>query len=273
MIRIFNKLILSIFVSLCLIPNYGAADPYGIFVRNIERRPTLSLESNNVESITHTIACHDIRTGKMLDCRIKFATFLKEPYEGNCDECIVNNGGHTHNYDTYPFTQPKEFEDSTEYIVKNFVRRIPQVAGYIVEDILGIFPLYYRCISGCYTWNSWYERTNILVGIEGLQELEDPSANDHYVKNRNGEADHPEAFYGTPDTISTLKEIADKYYALTENENGPETPGRILSVNDMSLPRGGLFDIEADWVKPHKTHRRGTDVDINRAPHGQAEIL
>ena len=37
-----------------------------------------------------------------------------------------------------------------------------------------------------------------------------------------------------------------------------------ISLNDMSLPFGGLFDgVNANWQVPHITHRIGRSVDIN----------
>ncbi|MBI4654020.1 MAG: hypothetical protein HY752_03400 [Nitrospirae bacterium] len=41
-----------------------------------------------------------------------------------------------------------------------------------------------------------------------------------------------------------------------------------LGINDMSLVWGGLFDIGPPigffWSPPHKSHRKGTSVDIDR---------
>lgn len=39
-------------------------------------------------------------------------------------------------------------------------------------------------------------------------------------------------------------------------------PGQPMRINDISLERGGMFDIQADWNPPHDSHRSGTDVDI-----------
>jgi hypothetical protein len=39
--------------------------------------------------------------------------------------------------------------------------------------------------------------------------------------------------------------------------------GSRLGINDMSLPKGGLFDICSTWLPPHKMHRRGTSVDLD----------
>ncbi|MEK6542979.1 MAG: Ig-like domain-containing protein [Elusimicrobiota bacterium] len=40
-------------------------------------------------------------------------------------------------------------------------------------------------------------------------------------------------------------------------------PGHQLRINDMSLPNGGLFDMNGDWQRPHKFHRLGISCDIN----------
>ena len=61
-----------------------------------------------------------------------------------------------------------------------------------------------------------------------------------------------------------------------------EYPNEILSINDMSLPWGGVFDIENDWRKNttctnssgadslcgHSAHRWGQEVDIRRPQNG-----
>jgi hypothetical protein len=44
-------------------------------------------------------------------------------------------------------------------------------------------------------------------------------------------------------------------------------PGRKLSINDISLPMGGLFDIKGGWTKDHQTHRLGDAADFNLNPN------
>lgn len=36
----------------------------------------------------------------------------------------------------------------------------------------------------------------------------------------------------------------------------------VLRINDISLPYGGLFDINGTWKPPHNSHRTGEDVDV-----------
>lgn len=49
----------------------------------------------------------------------------------------------------------------------------------------------------------------------------------------------------------------------------PDTPGRVLASNDMSLAYGGKFDICSTWDSPHQFHDQGTAADIrgNAAPN------
>jgi hypothetical protein len=60
--------------------------------------------------------------------------------------------------------------------------------------------------------------------------------------------------YGTDYTISAIMSIAGLY---------KEEFQRRLLINDISLPYGGLFDINGDWQTPHKTHREGKNVDVD----------
>jgi hypothetical protein len=56
-----------------------------------------------------------------------------------------------------------------------------------------------------------------------------------------------------PAAKKALKLLADAFYAKF---------AKPLQVNDISLQWGGLFDINADWKVPHKTHRDGRSIDI-----------
>jgi len=52
-------------------------------------------------------------------------------------------------------------------------------------------------------------------------------------------------------------------------------PGKKLSLNDMSLPWGGVFDINGNWGPDHAWHRYGLDIDIrsfDRTPQEAASL-
>lgn len=97
--------------------------------------------------------------------------------------------------------------------------------------------------------------THAIVDV-GVPDLEPLAAvgNDHQVV-RGGTETHPDGTSGTADSTNTLLRIAAEYRRIS---------GSQLSVNDLSLPAGGLFDIGANWQAPHRSHRGGADADINR---------
>ena len=67
--------------------------------------------------------------------------------------------------------------------------------------------------------------------------------------------------YGTGYTLSAVYYAVGKYakdYVLNT------APDVYLAVIDMSLPSGGLFDINGDWDTPHDWHRVGRSVDFSK---------
>jgi len=74
------------------------------------------------------------------------------------------------------------------------------------------------------------------------------------------------AFALAPHALLGLQRLANAYRIVTVEERSDEgyTLGLILSVNDMSLPWGGKFDITGEWTGDHNSHRKGTSIDINK---------
>ena len=68
---------------------------------------------------------------------------------------------------------------------------------------------------------------------------------------------HPVNHYGKPASNAAINSLAAGYFAMN---GGIEK----LHVNDMSLVKGGLLDINHNWNRPHALHRAGEDVDIRR---------
>jgi hypothetical protein len=73
---------------------------------------------------------------------------------------------------------------------------------------------------------------------------------------------HPFNHFCQSDFCSTLVTLADSY-SLTWNV--------ILAYNDASLLKGGIFDINYNWIPPHAEHQDGREVDV-RANGGQWSI-
>jgi len=65
---------------------------------------------------------------------------------------------------------------------------------------------------------------------------------------------HPQNHFATSATNIALRSIAQEYRLQTKER---------LYFGDMSLPLGGLFDVNADWASPHVERRNGTCADIS----------
>ena len=99
----------------------------------------------------------------------------------------------------------------------------------------------------------------VWVGIKNLIPL---PTNNNYVLIPNRDTNHPDNHYMTYDAQNKLMQLADFYRARF-----PRNP--LLHINDASLERGGLFDIDSNWSylpKGHKAHRRGESTDIRANP-------
>jgi hypothetical protein len=112
------------------------------------------------------------------------------------------------------------------------IHPMPEVSGRLALDgqliapdnrLFCIFSPDYRVLPFHFTAD---------VRVPGLEPLP-LSGTDHEVV-RGGLATHPEGTSAAPQTIATLMKIAREYRTLT---------GSKLSVNDLSLPAGGVFDI------------------------------
>ncbi len=135
---------------------------------------------------------------------------------------------------------------------------MPEVSGNLAGESTLVLPRNWFCVSGCFTFNSWRYADTYDVGIRNLAAL--PDMPSEYSKLRGGLDTHPHAvgFTGTPLALQMLPLVAQNYFVLS---------GRLLSINDMSLIKGGLFDYKASekpWEPPHKSHREGKDADINQ---------
>lgn len=125
-----------------------------------------------------------------------------------------------------------------------------EIAGHYVIDTYYQFPQGYFCLypPDCHT------KTYLEVGITGMERLPDTGPTWEVV--RGGTANHPDANWLRNDAKQTLMMIAQIYYMKS---------GRLLSINDMSLPLGGMFDLDGQYSTNggHTSHRRGLDADIN----------
>lgn len=220
------------------------------------------------------IACIDVSNGHYTDCAFDIRiNGLVQP-----DTAVANNGGHspaTHSGTrpvgdlqiVFPTTGAKTqyVYGQTNYNYVNVVHDMPEVSGKI-ETIYnlhvppGWHTVYPESCNGDGT--SWCFNTTVDVGVvTDLLPLADPQTNPGlpYIRVRKP-LGHPDnvAYFGTINTLFLLNNIAISY----------QDAGYLLSVNDMSLPRGGLFDVYAKYLTPHSYHRTGQSVDINKDHNG-----
>ena len=95
--------------------------------------------------------------------------------------------------------------------------------------------------------------SHILVMVDNLVELEPGTG---YILDGDT-PEHPKNHYGIKEMNTALKELGSNWKTTCSTADD-------LSYNDMSLPWGGLFDINSDWKSPHRTHLRGINIDINK---------
>jgi hypothetical protein len=172
-------------------------------------------------------------------------------------------GGHEHDQTTHPFFYlippaaipitvtggTYQYQSSTLVSGNTFsmtaelIFSAPEVAGTIWERVdIGTPPGWY-CVWPCYTITDSLFHSTYFVGYEGFDQL-DPTATlngptDYIVARKpNPDPAHPNAnaTWGDAYTIVQLELMANDYRQITGNQ---------LSINDMSLPYGGVFDIDA----------------------------
>ncbi|MCW9026500.1 MAG: hypothetical protein OQJ77_04210 [Thiovulaceae bacterium] len=219
-------------------------------------------------------SCYSAHDGRPLDC-----PFVQMVYK--MDESYLapeNNGGHTgaeHNQEdrnlVYNGEHLEYFGDkdpspnvvmgSTKFIdaypVATVIHKLPMASGKFMEETYVSSPRGWTCTDYCYTRTSRRYLYTHSVGIRDLEKFPAENTESFYQRVRSADTNHDfeEAYYGLSSTNQILKAIAENYYYLSNKK---------LSINDMSLRKGGVFDIKGKWTKPHSTHRQGKDVDINR---------
>ncbi|HPN30194.1 MAG TPA: hypothetical protein PKY81_04490 [bacterium] len=66
---------------------------------------------------------------------------------------------------------------------------------------------------------------------------------------------HSNHFYGTPQTVNLMCDIADSYISVY--------PNTIFHITDGSLEWGGCNDFTKNWSGPHNGHRTGLNFDVD----------
>jgi len=155
------------------------------------------------------------------------------------------SGGHQHD-DTIRHTQHAGAAPATVASGNSFSFTAPALAGD------------HTITAQCADNSCGTDTGKVWVGIRGLVNI--PSSGFWNLYGDTGI--HPAGHYLTGDALGKLMDLALLYKQVYFPLNTP-----VLQLNDASLERGGLFDIDFEgrptfWAPPHAEHQRGVVIDI-----------
>lgn len=202
---------------------------------------TTSSVGAGVRTVNFFIACLTLRGEIIPNCDILFISHQARPF----------SGGHAHHDAARPkgeFTPTSGNTGPSGLLPVTYTA--PEVAGVIDAT-------FQSSLRGTIRPPSTF---TIGVRVPGLAEL--PPGENYVLVGSFGEpgvtSQHVSNHFGLPSFNRSLQQLADRYAA--------GFPGQRLEYNDMSLPLGGLFDVNNNWRPPHHSHRFGTDVDVRLVP-------
>ncbi len=106
----------------------------------------------------------------------------------------------------------------------------------------------------------------VHVKVPGLVQLADGANYDLVGLPRQ----HEGRFHGTPALVAALQALADSlasFAATIPSLPADKRPSGdfpvVFGINDMSLPEGGIFDLDGTWAPPHADHRVGIEADVD----------
>jgi len=170
------------------------------------------------------------------------STYIDSPY------------GHPHTNPVAPKLQTPTGEDLPDLLVSPFLSvNTPFVFYWRVHS-----PAYATRITRDATFSyacTGTSRLNADMIVPGLVAVK--AGTGYTLGGTTTEHPSPLNHYVTEDLHTQLTAIGQTWKA-TCSESDP------LIYNDMSLPRGGLFDITGQWKTSHKLHRFGNNADISK---------
>jgi hypothetical protein len=140
---------------------------------------------------------------------------------------------------------------------------------------------YYSGIAGDYKITAKDEqltevRASTTIAAE-VKDLQPATFDSNMVQGRGDTSDssaHPDGSYGIPATLSAFSNLANDFRKYQDLHNAAlvgcgkkKWPIEPLSVNDIALPTGGIFDwqiSQTPWRPSHQTHNKGEGGDFNR---------
>ncbi len=155
---------------------------------------------------------------------------------------ITTNSSWPPNTDFKEKSSPIDFPTMVGNVQYYYWEWYPEFATRVVE--------WKEAYGACY--GTWID--NIDVKIPGLVSM-DPGSFEKGYWLRLNKPWHPKSHYVVPEFKTKLENMGLAWRQVCPNS-------AALGYNQMSLPWGGLFDINQDWKPPHKAHRFGIEADI-----------
>lgn len=240
-------------------PAWGAS--WGTVI--INTRPYLPKKDVTVPKDKFYVWCYSMWTGAPIECEIQLQLRKKDWSDG-----VDDPAGHTQDHAaSQPVGNLRRINSGEQGVYLDFNTNGEVVyIQYLIPEVSGEYVL-------DYWYKMWWMESSVFmpsvreyrVKVPYLEELE-PSPDGIY-KLTGTESDvgkrHMKNHFLTSVNSEKIKETADFYYDFGD--------GNVIQFNDMSLPWGGMFDMNGDWnVKSgHVTHRTGTDVDVDRWVNGK----
>jgi len=297
-----SRWIATIGVLLLLIYSIDSVAQTTTRTRRLTVPPSNELTNDPITTARFGLLCYDLFTGALVDtCRVEFelrgvggsgiTVDCVPDANGDITVFSCGNGGHTHGPPDFPNNpRPITLNDTPlmypgdeltspgeEFIAAGFsplsqntafTWDVPQVAGiYEFNAKLTATPGY-----------AFFWIPNKITTIETLGTLRATQARTAYRQFPDNPAEWARIRGGRnqgdpvgsdPDHTDSVAfgaaEITHQVLPLIAAEYAKLRPGnRRLSINDISLPMGGVFDDNQDWTRPHAEHRNGRDVDLNQ---------
>ena len=167
-------------------------------------------------------------------------------------EAGANTGGHGHHDSARP---PGALNPASGNSPVTFSFTAPAPAGDHTITA--------KCVDG----SCGEDTGKVWVGVKDLRDIPDGP---YTLTGSDGNSvgwtpTHRSNHYLNPSAAAKLRELGYWYSTVAFPFNAR------LQVNDASLERGGIFDINNNWKRPHAEHCRGAVVDI-RANGGDGAL-
>lgn len=187
---------------------------------------------------------------------------------------LADSGGHSHggNRPLGTFLLPRTPPQSGYDSVRTFTRQTDSLGNLNFKYIASQFGGIERVKAERLSDTTSFDTVQVVTKVGAMIDFTHTQTNEWNYSGSSG----PTTYKKCPGTLlkhpmnhyilgvfdQSLQEIIVEFFQYTGTPRGG---GQYLKlgINDMSLPKGGLFDICNNWQPGHKSHRKGTSVDID----------